>query len=125
MMKKILVVDDSKEIRTLVSATLGTDDFEVIEAKDAAEALQVCSEQKPDLIVMDIKMPGSIDGIKATRMIKESHDTAHCQVIILSGIGSNYQIEEALSAGAVGYLKKPFSPLELIEKVEDILAARS
>ncbi|MBD3392768.1 MAG: response regulator [Chitinivibrionales bacterium] len=123
-MNRILVVDDSKEIRQLVSATLSTDECEVIEAKDATEALQLCAELKPGLIIMDVKMPGTIDGIRATEMIKNSHDTAQCQVIMLSGIGGTKEIDQARNAGAVDYLKKPFSPLELIEKVEATLGVK-
>jgi len=121
-MKKILIVDDSTEIRQLVRATLETDEWNVIEAQDGAEALQVCSKLKPDVVVMDIHMPGALNGIKATRMIKASPDTANCHVIILSGVGGNKELEAAREAGAIGFLKKPFSPLELIEKVEQSLA---
>jgi CheY-like chemotaxis protein len=120
-MKTILVVDDSKEIRQLVRATLETDDYKVVEAEDGTEALQMCSELKPELVIMDVKMPGTVDGIKATRIIKGSKDTAGCQVIMLSGVGGTRQVNEAIEAGAADFLKKPFSPLELIEKVEQAL----
>lgn len=124
-MKKILVVDDSKEVRLLVCATLETDEYIVLQAQDATEALQLCAEHKPHVVIMDINMPGNINGIKATTMLKNSPDTADCQVIMLSGMTGKKEIEEAVKAGAIGYLKKPFSPLELIEKVESVFAKRT
>ena len=117
-MKKILVVDDNKEIRQLVSATLENDDYNVSVASDAKEALQMCVDTRPDLVIMDVRMPGEIDGIEATRMLKTNAATSQCAVIMLSGLGGNKEVEKARNAGAIDYLLKPFSPLELIEKVE-------
>jgi CheY-like chemotaxis protein len=120
-MKKILVVDDIKEIRMLVVATLGDEEYTLFEAHDATEALQLCSKEIPDLIIMDVNMPGKINGIRATKMLKSNKETSHCHVIMLSGTKNSTEIDEAMKAGADGFLQKPFSPLELIEKVEHVL----
>ncbi|MFP4415775.1 MAG: response regulator [Chitinivibrionales bacterium] len=119
--KTILVVDDSKEIRELVATTLENEESIVLIAEDAIEALQMSRKHKPHLIIMDVGMPGKINGIEATRQIKADHQTKDCVVIMLSGDRDKTNIRRALDAGAYDYLTKPFSPLELIEKVETIL----
>jgi two-component system phosphate regulon response regulator PhoB len=121
-MKKILIVDDSKEIRDLVKATLGTENYRVLEAHNGEQAVRLAAEHLPDLIIIDIIMPGSIDGIEATRVIKSDPKTKGCHVIILTGQGQNRYKKVGTDAGAIGFFSKPFSPLRLIEKVEKILA---
>jgi len=119
-MKKILIVDDCKEIRQLVITTLDTNDFTVFEAPDGAKAIEMARTHIPDLIIMDIIMPGRIDGVEAMRRIKSYPETAQCEIIILSGSRSDRR-DECLAAGAVEIFTKPFSPLDLIAKVEEVL----
>ena len=120
-MKKILVVDDSKEIRELVKTTLGTENYKVFECANGEKAVAIARKEIPDLIIIDIVMPGGIDGIEATRAIKSDHKTKKCNVIILTGQGQNKYKKAGLEAGAVSFFAKPFSPLKLIQKVEKIL----
>jgi CheY-like chemotaxis protein len=120
-MKKILVVDDSKEIRMLVIATLENDDYTLLEAENADKAVLISAEEKPDLIIMDVHMPGALDGLKATKIIKSAKETSKSKIIMLTGAKSKNIIDEAGKAGADGFLQKPFSPLELIENVERAL----
>ena len=119
-MKKVLIVDDCKEIRQLVSTTLDLGEFTVFEAANGTKAVEMAKKWIPDLIIMDITMPGPLDGIEATRQIKSSPDTALCQVIILTGSRVDRR-KDSLAAGATDLLTKPFSPLDLIAKVEAIL----
>jgi two-component system, OmpR family, phosphate regulon response regulator PhoB len=119
-MKTVLIVDDCREIRQLVVTTLDLGEFTVVEAASGAEAITIAGKYNPDLIIMDIVMPGPIDGIEATRRIKARHETADCQIIILTGSQID-RTGESLGAGAVDVLTKPFSPLDLINKVEQIL----
>ena len=119
-MKKILIVDDCKEIRQLVSATLDTRHFTVFEAANGKNAIEMAREHIPDLIIMDIVMPGTIDGIEAMRRIKNDDKTAHCEIIILSGSRTDRRTE-CVKAGARDIFLKPFSPLDLISKVDQIL----
>jgi len=119
-MKTVLIVDDCKEIRQLVLTTLDLGEFTVLEASSGSEAIILAEKYIPDLIIMDIVMPGLIDGIEATRHIKAQSETAGCQVIILTGSQLD-RTSESLAAGAVDVLTKPFSPLDLIGKVEQIL----
>jgi CheY-like chemotaxis protein len=120
-MKKVLVVDDSREIRHLVLATLGTESCTFSEAADARSAIDLAVRERPDLVIMDVNMPGEVDGIEATRIIKNTDETRNCAVIMLSGIGGSSRVEQALEAGAADYVMKPFGPLRLINKVEGIL----
>lgn len=121
-MKKILVVDDLEDVRQLVSATLVRGKFEIVTARDAIAAIQMVKDQKPDLIIMDIAMPGSINGLEATRILKSDPETRQCPIIILSG---NDLSQDCADAGADSCFLKPFSPLRLLQKVEKLLAGKA
>jgi len=121
MQKKILVVDDEKDIRDLVEVTLLRSDHVVIKAESADKALEIARTQKPDLILMDIMMPGNIDGLEATRILKNDPETRHCAVVLLTAKGQVADRQEGFTAGADDYFVKPFSPLELLRKVDQIL----
>ena len=120
-MKKILIVDDQLQIRKLVEVTLSAEDYRIFQAKSGREAVKMAKEKRPDLIIMDIVMPGEIDGLEATRVIKNDPDTRHCKIIMLSGRGQKSDREKGLSAGAEDFFTKPFSPLSFIKKVESVL----
>lgn len=120
-MKKILIVDDLREVRDLVEKTLRTNDRIVLKAENGAMAVEIAKAEKPDLIMMDIMMPGSVDGLEATRMIKNDPETKHSIIIILTAKGQEADREAGFAAGADGYFIKPFSPLELMRKVDEML----
>jgi len=120
-MKKILVVDDRPEIRELVQKTLVRRDCKIFTAENAESALKIARIEKPDLVMMDVMMPGLIDGVEATRVLKTDPETSNCVVIMLTARGQAVDIQKGLEAGADEYLVKPFSPLELLRKVEKIL----
>jgi two-component system, OmpR family, phosphate regulon response regulator PhoB len=120
-MKKILIVDDRPEVRELVEKTLARRDCEIFTAENAEKALEIARTEKPDLIMMDVMMPGPIDGLEATRVLKKDPMTSNCVVIMLTAKGQPLDIQKGLEAGADEYLVKPFSPLELLRKVEEIL----
>jgi two-component system phosphate regulon response regulator PhoB len=120
-MKKILIVDDQLEVRELVQVTLRMDDYEIIQAKSGQQAIELARSEKPDLIIMDIMMPGGIDGLEATRQIKSDREVSRSKIIMLTAKGQEIDREEGFAAGADDYFIKPFSPLELIKKVEEIL----
>ena len=120
-MKKILIVDDDIQIRGLVDVTLRSDDYQIFQAENGQQAIKIARAEKPDLIIMDIMMPGDIDGVEATRIIKSDPETKSSAIIILSGKGQDAERGKGFSAGADDYFTKPFSPLELIKKVEEIL----
>lgn len=119
-MKTILITDDQEEIRELVALTLSIGNFHLLKARSGLEAIEVARSRQPDLILMDVTMPGGIDGFEATRLIKNDPQTCRCPVLILSGRCEESDLEESLAVGAVGYIAKPFSPLALIRKVREI-----
>jgi len=120
-MKKILIVDDKEEVRELVEVTLKSENYRVFQAGNGKEAIGIARQEKPDLIIMDIMMPGKIDGIEATRIIKSDPETRGITVIMLTAKGQNSDKKNGHEAGADDYFVKPFSPLDLIRKVEEIL----
>jgi two-component system, OmpR family, phosphate regulon response regulator PhoB len=119
-MKKILIVDDNKDIRELVIATLDMSEYKVFEAADAMRAIAIATVEKPDFIIMDVTLQGKVNGIEATKAIKNNPLTRHCNVIILTGTSEEWAQQEALKAGAACYFIKPFSPLDLLQRVEEI-----
>jgi len=120
-MKKILIVDDQFEIRRLVEVTLRVGDYEILQAENGEQAVEMARSKKPALILMDVMMPGPIDGIEATRIIKNDPGTKECSIVMLTAKGQQVDREKGEEAGADGYFVKPFDPLELIKKVEDVL----
>jgi CheY-like chemotaxis protein len=119
-MRTILIVDDTKELRKLVRMTLEYEDLRVIEASTGTQAIDLASKHNPDIIIMDFAMPGGIDGLEATRQIRKNPRLAECSVIVLTG-SLKCRKEDALKAGADDFIEKPFSPLTLIDKIEQIL----
>jgi len=120
-MKKILIVDDQLEVRELVEVTMRVGDYQILKAQSGKEAIEIVKAEKPDLIIMDVMMPGGMDGLEATRILKNDPETKDCKIIMLTSKGQQTDIEKGVEAGADDYFVKPFSPLELIRKVEDIL----
>jgi len=120
-MKKILIVDDHEEIRDLIETTLKSDQFVILQAERGEEAIDIALKTNPDLIIMDIIMSGSINGLEATRRLKRNPETKDSFIIILSAKGQKGDYEKGFEAGADDYIAKPFSPLILRKKVEEVL----
>jgi putative two-component system response regulator len=113
---RLLLVDDDPGLRALLRATLDAVDVEVVEAADAQAAIAAIRRQRPDAIVLDVKLPG-MDGLAFCRHLKGDPETRQIPIVILSGSEGGTS-EEALAAGADTFLSKPFSPLELLAIVE-------
>jgi len=96
-------------------------DFTIFKAESGEEAVQIAKKEKPDLIIMDIMMPGGMNGLEATRIIRRYPDTSGVKIIMLTAKGQKNDIEQGFEAGADEYFIKPFSPLDLIRKVEEVL----
>jgi CheY-like chemotaxis protein len=120
-MKKILIVDDQPEVRELVSVTLEVGGYELLTARNGAEALRVAQSELPDLVLLDVMMPDGPDGLEVCRQIKTDARTQHMTVVLLTARGQEWDIDAGYAAGADDYFVKPFSPLALIEKVEQVL----
>ena len=115
--RRILIVDDEQMIRSLVASYLRSDGFEVVEAANGQEAVAAVSKRKPDLVVMDIRMPG-MDGLEALKEIRRVSDV---YVILLTARAEETDRIIGLSVGADDYVTKPFSPRELVARVKAVL----
>ncbi len=121
-MKKILIVDDQAEIRDLIATTLRIGPYQIFQAASGPEALELAQREKPDLILLDVMMQaGGMDGFEACRRIKTDLETSGSFVMMLTARGQRKDLEEGLAAGANGYFIKPFSPLELMTKVDEVM----
>ena len=114
---RVLVVDDEKKIRDLVTAYLRADGFEVAEAEDGPEALAKIKRAEPDLVILDVMMPG-MDGIEVLREIRKSSDVF---VMLLTARAEETDKLIGLSVGADDYVTKPFSPRELVARAKAVL----
>jgi CheY-like chemotaxis protein len=112
-LKRILVVDDSYDSRYILGVILDRSrGYETIEAANGSEAIEKAISEKPDLIIMDLGLPG-ISGVDATRAIKDNSSTAHIPIIAHTVWPADSCKEEALNAGMVDYLEKPV-PMQLM-----------
>lgn len=120
---KLLIADDEDGIRSLVRMTLESDRLEILEAADGNEAVELARAHHPQLILLDVMMPG-ISGFEVCRTLKSDRATAGIAVVMLTARAQDADREEGEEAGADGYFTKPFSPVALMRKVDEILARR-
>jgi len=119
-MAKILIAEDERDIRDLVSFTLRFAGHEVVAVSNGEEAVQAAGQEMPDLILMDVRMP-RMTGYEACEKIKADARLQHIPVVFLSAKGQESEIRTGLSAGASEYLLKPFAPDELVIRVQALL----
>lgn len=121
MSKKILIVEDDKFLRELISQKLIKVGFEIITAEDGETALKIIIDNKPALVLLDLIMPG-IDGFGVLTEMKKNEETEKIPVIILSNLGQKEEIEKGMRLGATDFMiKAQFSPNEIVDKVKSIL----
>ncbi len=117
---KILIAEDERDIRDLITFSLRYGGFDVIEAQNGQAAVEQALANAPDLILMDVRMP-KMTGYQACEELKSMDETKHIPVIFLSAKGQESEIQEGLDAGAEAYILKPFAPDELANKVRAVL----
>ena len=117
----ILVAEDERDIRELIVFTLQLSGFEVIEVSNGEEAVQRAAEIKPDLILMDVRMP-KMTGYEACKALKAEEITKDIPIVFLSAKGQETEVSAGLELGADEYFLKPFAPDELSTRVNKILA---
>ena len=122
MTRSVLVVDDAAFMRMLLRDILSTGGYDVHEAVDGDDAISRYFELRPDVVTMDITMPGR-DGLDALAAIIKGDPSA--RVIVVSALGDQAVVRSALDAGAFGYLVKPFQPDNVLARVQGALETRS
>lgn len=120
-MKKILLADDQSDIRLLLRVTLGKN-FEVFEAGDGLSALNTVRQVIPDMVILDVMMPGEIDGLKVLDEIKSDPYLKSIKVVMVTARGQKQDYDDGIKRGADAYFIKPFSPLQLVSFIEEVLA---
>ncbi len=121
MAKKILIIEDDKFLRELINKKLAKEGYDIIEAVDGEDGTRKAKEEKPDLVLLDLILPG-IDGFEVLHRVKQDIETSAMPVIILSNLGQKDDVERGMKLGAADYLiKAHFTPGEIVEKVKNIL----
>lgn len=121
MAKTILIIEDDKFLRELIVQKLLKEDYEISEAVDGEEGFKKIKEEKPDLVLLDLILPG-IDGFEVLSKVKEEPNLVKIPIIILSNLGQKEDIEKGMKLGAIDYLiKAHFTPGEIIEKIKNAL----
>lgn len=118
--RTLLVADDEASVRLLVTETIGLDDYNVLEASDGDEAWNLIQQHRPAVVLLDVRMPGRT-GIEVVQSIKEEPGLAGTKVILLTASALHSEINAGLLAGADFYLTKPFSPRDLLSRLDEAL----
>jgi DNA-binding response OmpR family regulator len=116
--EKLLIVDDQEDLRKMLRLALGYGKYSLLEASDGEAALALARAEKPDVVLLDVMMPGKLDGIAVCRAIKADPELAGCFVLMLTARGHTDDYAAGNEAGADAYVVKPFSPTKLVEVVE-------
>jgi DNA-binding response OmpR family regulator len=119
-MAKILIAEDERDIRDLITFTLKFAGHDVVAAANGEEALDKALHEIPDLILMDVRMP-RMTGYEACKRMKTEDSIKHIPVVFLSAKGQDSEVHQGLDAGAVEYILKPFSPDQLTDRVRTLL----
>ncbi|MGI8792671.1 MAG: response regulator transcription factor [Acidimicrobiales bacterium] len=119
-MPKVLLVDDDPVILKLLQVNFEMEGYTVVTANDGVEGLEQARAERPDVILLDIMMPRK-DGLEVTRELKGDDDTKHMPIILLSAKAQATDVELGKAAGANDYITKPFDPLELLDRVREML----
>ena len=120
MNKRILVVEDQEDNRRILSDLLTANGFDIVEAVTGEEGVAAAAREKPDLILMDIQLPG-LDGYEATRRIKAKPELDQIPIIAVTSYALSGDDKKAYAAGCDGYVTKPFSPRDLLAKIKEYL----
>lgn len=124
MTYKLLIVDDNPEVRNLLRLTLSFGDYSIHEASNGIDALMLIREWRPDIVLLDIMMPGEKDGLQVCREVKNDEEIKDTYIAMLTARGQKLDMQEGTNAGADAYLIKPFSPIELNKMISKVTLAR-
>jgi len=117
-MKRIMIVDDAEFMRTSIKIMLESEKYDVLEAEDGNEAVKKYKEARPDVVTMDITMPGKT-GLEAIKEIREFDPEA--KIIVVTAMGTEFMIRDAIQLGAANFIIKPFDEEQLLEVIKKLL----
>lgn len=120
MRPTVIIADDQPSNRMLASAVIGTENYKVVEASDGDEAWSVIQEHRPAVVLLDVHMPGR-SGLEILRAIRSDPNLEATRVILLTASAQESEISAGLAAGADSYLTKPFSPADLLSRLDEML----
>ena len=118
--KVILIADDEPHIIELIRLALGEDEYEYIEAENGKQVIELAEKRQPNLILLDIMMP-VIDGYEVARVLKNNPKTKDIVIAMVSAKREDQNVLRGIDKGAIAYITKPFNPMELEEKVKELL----
>lgn len=118
--KKILLADDEEDIKTVIKLYLESKGYDVVTSYDGLDTLDKVKAEKPDLILLDIMMP-VINGFEVCKQLKADENTSHIPIVMLSAASHSDSVEQAIEAGAVDYIMKPFEPPRIEAILKKIL----
>jgi len=122
MKRNALIVDDQPDIRKLILMTMESEEFELHEADNGIDALRIAQNLRPSVVLLDVMMPGGLDGYQVCEKIKsDAQLKATTKVILLTARGQRTDIERGQAVGCDAYLIKPFSPIELLDTVDRLV----
>jgi DNA-binding response OmpR family regulator len=116
----ILTIEDQPDIRRLIRMTLEFKGYRVLEAEDGDRGLAMVRQHRPDVILLDVMMPGT-NGLTGGRILAADSELKHIPVVMLSALGAVQDVEQGLATGVRAYLVKPFSPWELLDLMQKLL----
>ena len=121
MKPKILIIDDNAATRRLIEMTLKIDDYTILQASNGNDGIRLAQETVPDVVLLDINMPGGISGLTVCDMLKSLVELANTPVIMLSGHDEEIYEIMSFNLGASAFVHKPFTPYGLLETIKELL----
>ena len=119
---RILVVEDQDSIRRMIEALVQARGYQVTAVASGAKAIDVAATEPPDLVLLDLMLPGQYDGFDVCRRLRSDPSTRKVPVVIISALDDDASREKAAQAGATAYYTKPFSPIALLKEIERLKA---
>lgn len=119
---KILVVEDQDSIRRMIEALMTGGGHQVVGVASGAKAIEACMNDRPDLVLLDLNLPGQYDGFEVCRRLRQDNATRSIPIVVISALDDANSRSKAASAGATAYYTKPFSPIGLLKEIETLRA---
>jgi DNA-binding response OmpR family regulator len=117
----VVIAEDDRDIRELVELILQEDGYTTVPVSDGLGALTACRETHPDVVLLDVSMPGELTGLEVCRRIRADEDLGGVRVMLLTARAREEDVNSGYAAGADDYLVKPFTPRELTRRIEELL----